>query len=61
MSEEKIKDSNKKSTLAVDRWVEFFRAMNDLSVDFNPLDEIVAYILSIPGNYFVLKLVYISK
>lgn len=48
MNEERIKEYNKQSKPVAERWIEFFNAMNDL-VDCAPLDELVAYVLSIPG------------
>lgn len=48
MNDERIKEYKKQSTPISERWVEFFNAMDGV-VDCKPLDELVSYVLSIPG------------
>lgn len=49
MKEERIKEYNAHSKPVADRWVEFFTAMKDI-VDCKSLEELVSYVLAIPGN-----------
>lgn len=50
MDDERIKEYKNQSKPVVERWVAFFNQMHDLGIDCTPLDEIVSYILTIPGN-----------
>lgn len=59
MDDEKIKQfqtknakTNKPMPIA-DRWIEFFTAMDSLSMDCTALAEIVSYALSIPGDLII--------
>lgn len=60
MDEEKIaefknqKSKTPKSIATV--WVEFFKAMKNLAIDVTPLERIVSYALSIPGNLQIITL-----
>lgn len=48
MHVQRIKEFNEQSKPVADRWTEFFTAMNDVA-DCHPLDQLVGYVLSIPG------------
>lgn len=65
MDDERIKEYNRKSKPVVERWVAFFNHMHDLGIDCTPLDEIVSYVLTIPGNLFCLfndiHIIYLNK
>lgn len=49
----KLKRNEKRKSIAM-YWVDFFEAMEKLAVDYTPLDELVSYALSNPGNFLIL-------
>lgn len=61
MNDERIDDFKKQSKPVVERWVEFFNAMKSLAVDYTPLDKLVSYVLTIPGNLLTFCNLCLSK
>lgn len=56
----KLKRNEKRKSIAT-YWTEFFKAMENLTVDYSPLDELVSYALSIPGKCLILTLRFICS
>lgn len=60
MDEERItqfrSQKSKKPHSIAQHWVDFFKAMENSSIDCTPLEQIVSYALSIPGNVLILLL-----
>lgn len=51
----KLNRNEKRKSIAM-YWTDFFKAMENLAVDYTPLDELVSYALSIPGKFLNLTL-----